>query len=194
MKKRLTQVLLVSMLLGCLLTVAFAGQSAPAGAPFPGGTIEGEFSGPIQGPWEWSKGAKITTADLTMTCDRFKVWFTKDGRGWDRAEATGHIVINGRYTAANKDQWRVFGRAESGTYDSQTGQGVLKGSVDFRASNLTTGAVISVSADKLTYDVKTRQFRFDKGEGQVKAEWRQPAQEEKPAAPPQKTEKGESKQ
>jgi lipopolysaccharide export system protein LptA len=194
MRRRLVQVLAIAVLAGTALTHVLAGQSAPAGAPFPGGTIEGEFSGPIQGPWEWSKGAKITTADLTMTCDRLKVWLTKDGRGWDRVEATGHIVANGRYTAANKDQWKVFGRAESGTYGSQTGQGVLKGSVDFRASNLTTGAIISVSADKLTYDVKTRQFRFDKGGSQVKMEWQQPVQEEKAAAPPQKTEKGESKQ
>jgi len=194
MRRELVLVLTIALLAGGALPCVLAGQSAPAGGPFRGGTIEGECRGPIEGPWEWPKGAKITTADLTMTCDRLKVWFAKDARTWERVEATGHIVANGRYTAASKEQWKVFARADSATYNAQTGEGVLKGSVDFRANNLTTGAAISVAADKLTYDVRTRQFRFERGEGQVKAEWQEPASKEKPTAPPEKTEQGEPKQ
>jgi len=85
----------------------------------------------------------------------------------------------------------VVGRADSAVYDSQSAQAVLRGSVDFQATNVVTGAVVSVSADKLTYDAKTLQFSFEKGENQVKAELRQPPREEKPGAGAAQTGSGE---
>ncbi len=163
----------------CLTAAAAAGAAQPAlyQTTFGRFTIEARhFEGSFQnqGPWEWSGQVKVTSADLTMTCDRFKAWFTKDRRNWERVEAAGHISITGRYTAADNTIWQVTGKAEAGTFDAKTGLGVLKGAVDFRARNTTTGAAISAQADQLTYDTKTRRFKFERGEQPVRVEWRQP--------------------
>jgi len=177
MRRILALLAFVGMASGALAGPATAGQAPLASASFQRGTVEAKsWEGPIQGPWEWSKEVKVTSSDLTMTCDWLKVWPTKDGRDWEKIEATGKISINGRYVAADKTEWRVDGKAEAASYDAKTGQGVLKGSVDFTATNLATGATIHVVADKLIYDVKTRQFRFERGEKPVRVEWEQPAE------------------
>jgi len=157
---------------------ARAAQATPArGSTFGRFTVEAKsWGGDIQGPWEFSKDVKVTSSDLTMTCDRLKAWPTKDGRDWERVEATGNIAISGRYVAADKTGWQVTGKADSASYDAKAGQGVLKGSVQFKAVNSVTGATISAVADKLTYDVKTRQFQFERGERPVRVEWEQPEQ------------------
>ncbi len=175
MRRMLALLALVGITAGALAGLALAGQAPPASTTFQRGTVEAKsWAGPIQGPWEWSKEVKVTSSDMTMTCDWLKVWPTGDGRDWEKIEATGKISISGRYVAADKTEWRVDGKAEAASYDAKTGQGVLKGSVDFKATNLATGATIAAVADKLTYDVKTRQFRFERGERPVRMEWEQP--------------------
>jgi len=179
MRRRLALLLLAVFTVSGSFSRALAGQTPPAGARLRRGTIEGRyFEGPIQGPWEWSKGVKVVSTDLTMTCERLKLWPTKDGRDWERIEASGSIAIQGRYVAADNTEWKVVGKAEAASYDSKTGQGVLKGSVDFQATNLSTKMVVSVAADKLTYDGKTRQFRFERGDGPVRVEWEEPQRQD----------------
>ena len=170
------------MILVCSVAAASAqaAQATPARATsFGRFAVEANaWGGDIQGPWEFSKDVKVTSSDLTMTCDKLKVWPTKDGRDWERVEATGSISISGRYVAADKTVWQVTGKAESASYDAKAGRGVLKGSVQFKAVNSVTGATISAVAEKLTYDVKTRKFQFERGERQVRAELEQPEREQ----------------
>lgn len=178
------------LIIACLMAAAAAGAAQPARyqTTFGRFTIEAKhFEGSFQdqGPWEWSGQVKVTSADLTMTCDRFKAWFTKDRRNWERVEAAGHIVITGRYVAADKTIWQVTGKADSAAFDAKSGLGMLKGAVDFKARNTTTGAAISAKADQLTYDTKTRRFKFERGKRPVRVEWQQPepAPAEKSAQP-----------
>jgi len=145
-------------------------------------SVEGQaWGGPIEGPWEWSGQVTVASADMTLTCDRLKLWPTKDGRDLERAEASGNIAIRGRYTAADGAEWKILGKAAAVTYESKAGQGVLHGSVNFEATNLATRAVLSVEAEKLTYDVKARTFHFSRGTEPVRLEWQEP---KPPASPP----------
>lgn len=96
------------------------------------------------------------------------------------------MVVRARYLASDRTEWTVVGTAAFGSYDRKAGQGVLRGSVRFDGTNLTTGAVLSVAADKLIYEIKTRQFRFEKGEEPVRVQWEEP----QPAAGAAKQEGG----
>jgi len=154
-------------------------------------TIEGQsLQGALQGPWEWTGSVTARTSSLTMTCDRLRMWLTPDGRDADRVEATGNIRIAGRYITTDRTEWDVDGRADSATYEGKPGRGVLQGSVSFHATNLSTGAVVSAASQKLTYDIKTKRFRFDRGEQPVRMEWQEPEPAAKltgaPADQPQK--------
>lgn len=164
---------------------AAAGPSQPAGAKgtrFGKYTVESKrLEGTIGGPWEFSSGVTVTGPDLTITCDALKMWpASKGGRDFDRAEATGNIEIHGRYLASDKTEWKIAGSATSGTYDVKAGQGVLRGGVKFNGVNQATKAVLTVVADKMIYEVKTQQFRFERGGEPVRVEWEEP---EAPAAP-----------
>jgi lipopolysaccharide export system protein LptA len=170
----------LALVLVTAVSAALAGQSSRVA--FRTFTVQGHYlQGPIQGPWEWSEGVSVEGSGLTMTSDRLKVWPTADGRDFERVEATGSIVIKGLYVAADKTEWRILGKAASATYEAKAAQGVLRGSVSFEATNLATSAVLSVKADKLSYDFKQRRFRFERIDRPVRLEWQEPL----PEAPPE---------
>ena len=166
-----------------LVAICVALAAGPAAAAAAGNrlslrrfTVEAKrWEGPIRGPWEWSEDVTVTGPDVTITCDRLKMWLTQDGKDADRVEAAGHVAIRGRYVAADKTEWKIAGKAEAATYESQSGQGTLQGSVSFQATSLATGAVLSVQAHKLIYDSNTRHFRFERSDKQpVRVEWTEP--------------------
>jgi len=185
MKTAIARCLLAALLLVAATAATPAGQSksgAPNAARFGRYTIEskGGLEGTIGGPWKFSKGVTVTSPDMVVTCDTLKVWpAAKGGRDFDRAEATGNINIRGRYLARDGAEWKVVGAAASGTYDAKTGQGVLRGEVKFHGTNQVTKAVLTVVADKMVYEVKTQQFRFERGGQPVVVQWEEP---EQPAA------------
>jgi lipopolysaccharide export system protein LptA len=141
---------------------------------------------------------KLTSGSLVLTCDRMKVWLTKDLRDLEKMEASGSIVIKGRYLTGDqvKTEWDVLGKAQGASYDAKTGQSVLTGSVQFKATNLTTGAVVSAVGDKLVYDTKTRRFRFERGKDGVQVKWQDPQAGEDATSPPleSQSKKGETKE
>jgi lipopolysaccharide export system protein LptA len=96
------------------------------------------------------------------------------GPRYGEGEAAGNVRIEGRYRSADETEWDVDGRADSAEYDRKTQQGILSGSVTFRAKNRATGRVVSVAAERLTYDVKTECFRFERGDTPVRMEWQEP--------------------
>jgi len=187
MRATVRRSLIAAVIVGCLAAAAGAGQQKPAGpnaTRFGNYTIESQhFQGTIGGAWEFSKGVKVTGPSLTMTCDNLKVWPGKTSSDLEqgRAEATGSVVVRGRYVATDQTEWQVVGSAATGTYDGTKGEGVLQGGVEFHGTNLTTGAVLSVDADKLIYDVKSQQFRFERSNGLVRVKWEEPEQPAKPA-------------
>jgi lipopolysaccharide export system protein LptA len=142
-------------------------------------TVEGtSLRGALQGPWEWAGSVTVKGSGLTLTCQSLKMWLTPEGRDAERVEASGDIRIAGRYVASDTTEWEVKGRAESASYERKAGQAVLKGEVSFEARNLETGAVVSAEAETLTYDVKSRRFRFEGGERPVRMEWQEPEPKE----------------
>jgi lipopolysaccharide export system protein LptA len=184
MKTAIRRGLLVAGLVVVLAAVAAAGKpqpASPSATRFGKYTVESKrLEGTIGGPWEFSNGVTVTGPEMTITCDTLKMWPTsKGGRDFDRAEATGNLVLRGRYLASDKTEWKVVGSAASGTYDAKAGQGVMRGGVKFNGANQTTKAVLTVVADKMIYEVKTQQFRFERGGEPVRVEWEEP---EKPAA------------
>ncbi len=170
------------MVAGALLGAAAALLAAqvkpasPGAARFGRYTIEAKhLEGTMTGPWEFSNDVTVTGPEVTVTCDRLQIWPpSKAGVDFERAEASGHVVVRARYLASDRTEWTVVGTAAFGSYDRKAGQGVLRGSVRFDGTNLTTGAVLSVAADKLIYEIKTRQFRFEKGEEPVRVQWEEP--------------------
>ncbi len=180
--RRLTILLLlgVTLIVGAV-AAALAGQTA--GMTFRTFTVEGRsVQGQLRGPWEWTGGVTVKGANLTLTADSLKLWPTPDGREAERVEATGNIALEGRYVAADHTPWEVSGKATSASYERTSAEGTMRGSVTFRAANAATGAVLSASADKLIYNFKTQQFRFERGDKPVRMEWQEPAPP--PAAQP----------
>ena len=104
---------------------------------------------------EFSGGVTMTGPSMTLTCDRLKTWLAPKGQGLARAEASGHVVAQGRYVDAEKNEWRVRATADSARYNREAGKGVLEGSVDAEAINTATGDRVSVKAQTVTYDAKT---------------------------------------
>jgi len=174
--RRTTAVLLLAATLGALAVAvcAFAGQIP--GMAFRTFTVEGRtVQGPLSGPWEWTGGVTVKGSGLTLTADSLKLWPTPDGRDADRIEATGNVKVEGRYTAADKTAWDVTGKAAAASYQRTAAEGVMRGSVTFRAANTANAAVLSAAADKMIYNFKTRQFRFERGDQPVHMEWQEPA-------------------
>ena len=180
----LWQVLLAAVALASLAEAGTAGQVTGAGqtAKFGQYVIQSQrLEGTIGGVWEFSKAVTATGPDVTITCDSLKVWPTKSGQNVQRTEATGNVVVRGRYLASDKSEWKVIATASAGSYDAKAGQGELRGNVKFDGTNLTTGALVSVSAEKLVYDVKSRQFHFESVAEPVRVQW------EEPTPPPKAT-------
>lgn len=177
--------LTILLLLGLTLSVgAFAAALAAqtSGMAFRTFTVEGRtVQGQLRGPWEWTGGVTVKGANLTLTADSLKLWPTPDGREAERVEATGNITVEGRYVAADHTPWEVLGKASSASYERASAEGTMRGSVTFRAANAATGAVLSASADRLIFNFKTQQFRFERGDKPVRMEWQEPAP---PAAQP----------
>ena len=179
------------------LAAATAGsQERPARMTLGQYVLESErLEGTLQGPFELSPKVTVTGAGATITCDRLKVWPTAEGREIERAEAEGNIVVRGQYTASDRTEWRIVGKADSASYERKAGRGVLIGSVDFQAANAATGTTVSVQAHKLTYDFQTRRFQFERGAQPVRVQWQEPESQPKPppASSPQPEGKGQGK-
>jgi lipopolysaccharide export system protein LptA len=164
-----------------LLTAAgvWAAGGQTSGLAFRTFTVEG---GPVEvnlrgaGPVEWTGRVTVKGAGITLTADNgLKLWPTADWRDAERVEATGNITVEGEYTTPDKTRWEITGKAASATYDRAAAEGVLRGSVSFRAVNPATGAVVSAAADTMTYNFNPQQFRFDRGDKPVHVEWQEPA-------------------
>jgi lipopolysaccharide export system protein LptA len=184
MSRRCACVLLIALAAGSL--AAAAAQRKPVDLTIDtyaitGDRFEGILGGP--GPGEWSGNVTVSGAGAKVTCDRLKVWVAADGRYIERAEASGHIVVQGRYVADDGTEWRIVGKAESAVYERKAAQATLTGTVRFEATNLSTAAAVSVEADRMVYDVNTRHFRFEGTGRPVRGEWDKPASPaEQPAA------------
>ncbi len=170
----------IALVLAGLAACALAGQTS--GMAFRTFTIDGRtVQGHLSGPWEWSGGVTVKGSGFTLTADSLKLWPTPDGRDADRIEATGNIKIEGRYAAADKTTWDILGKAATASYQRASAEGVLRGSVTFHATNTSTGATLSTAADKMVYNITTRQFRFERGDQPVHMEWQEPAPTPAPA-------------
>jgi len=174
----------VALALCCVAAPALAGQqklTGPARTKLGPFVIEAKhLEGVVGGAWVFSKGVTATAPSGSLSCETLKLWPTKAGRDVERAEATGKVVVRARYLASDQTEWQIVGTAGSASYDAKAGEGVLRGGVKFDGLNLTTGGKLRIGAEKLTYDLKSRQFRFDKAaekEGApVRVEWEEPEQ------------------
>jgi len=194
---RRVHVILIIALAAAALAPALAGSEAGRPRMTLGKyVLESEhLEGTLQGPLELSPKVTVTGAGVTITCDRLKVWPAPEGRQIERAEAEGHIVIQGRYTASDRTEWQIIGKADSATYEREAGRGVLVGSVNFQATNATAGTTLTVEAHKLIYDFQSRHFQFERGADPVRVQWQEPESgATAPARPPQQQGgKGETK-
>jgi len=193
--KRWVACRLAAVLFALAMSVGLgAGGEARNRVAFRTFSVEGQdWGGPIEGPWEWSGGVTVTSADMTLTCDRLKLWPTKDGRDLERAEASGNIAIRGRYATADGAEWKIMGEAAAAAYERKAAQAMLDGAVTFKATNAATGAVLSVEAEKLAYDVEARTFRFSRGADPVRLEWQEPQPEAPEAQSSEPSDKGDEK-
>ncbi len=176
--RRPTTALLILALLAMAAALAAAGQTS--GMAFRSFTVEGRtVTGQLRGPWTWTGGVTVKGSGITLNAENLKVWPSSDGRDADRIEATGNVKVEGRFIASDQTTWDFSGKAAGASYDRAAGEGVMRGEVAFRATNTATGAVISAAADRMVYTLKTRQFRFERGDRPVRMEWQEPA----PATP-----------
>jgi lipopolysaccharide export system protein LptA len=189
----------------CLASPCTAAAERSNQMVFKSFSVEGEAlqgSIPIEGPLTWSGDVVVQASGMTMTCDRVKVWLP-EGKGDpgrpaaggdmlrpERAEASGNLVIEGRRRDSQGDEWDISGTAGSVTYGRGAGTLVLAGSIDFKATNRTTGAVVTLEAAKLTYDLGKRTFRLDRGDQRVRMQWQEP--EPEPGDAPAEQQSGES--
>jgi len=172
------------LVLTAILAASFAGRTdagQTAAIRLRSFSVEGQsLQGSIQGPWEWTGGVTVSGSGMIVKADTLKLWLTPDGRDAERAEASGNIRIEGEYITSDKTRWEIEGRAERASYEGKARQGVLSGSVSFKAKNQTTGAVLSAGSDKLFYDFETQHFRFERNDAPVRMEWQEPVS----ASPP----------
>lgn len=170
--------LVVSLALAYISLLSFislAGAPPRQTAAFRSFSVEGQsVQGDLGGPWEWTGNVVVTGSGLTMTCDSLKLWLTPDGRDAERIEASGNIRVQGRYVAADKTEWDIKGKATTASYERKNAQGILRGAVSFEAKNQVTGAILNAAAEKLIYDMKTKRFRFERGDQPVRMEWQEP--------------------
>ena len=144
-------------------------------------TAKGPIEGTIGGTWQWTGGVTVTSQGMTMTCTTLKVWPAKNGRDFDRIEATGNVKLHGTYTASDKTQWKVNGASQSASFDNKTKVGVLRGNVDLHAVSA-DGGDLTVQAETFTYDQKSGKFRFERSQEPVRVQFEQPPQAAAPAA------------
>jgi len=178
---------LVSLVLALPVVAAVgAGGGGAAGTAFRAFTVEGEtVKADLRGagPVEWVGKVTVRGAGLVLTADDgLKLWPTADWRDAERVEARGNIIVEGEYVGPDKTRWDINGKAASASYERASGEGVLRGSGTFRAVNRDTGAIVSAAADTMTYNFKTQQFRFERGDKPVRVEWQEPTA---PAAQPE---------
>jgi lipopolysaccharide export system protein LptA len=174
--KRTTAILFLLSVVVMMIAAVCAVGGQTSGMAFRTFTVEGRsVQGQLRGPWEWTGGVTVKGSALTLTADSLKVWPTPDGRDADKVEATGNITVEGQYVAPDKTTWEIAGKAASASYERAAAEGVMRGSVSFRAVNPATGAIVSAVADTMTYNFKTQQFRFERGEKPVRMEWQEPA-------------------
>lgn len=195
MKKHLAASLLLAMVAATATAAFAAAPKQTQQMTFRSFTIEGQsVQIPLnsQEPLEWTGPVIVTGSGFTLNCSSLKMWLTPDGRDAERVEASGNIRIAGRYVASDKTEWEMKGRAESASYERKAGEAILQGSVSFEARNRSTGAVVSAAAEKLTYDVKSRRFRFEGGERPVRMEWQEPEPEAAAGEAPAEGSQGES--
>lgn len=187
-----------------ILTVAAsapAAQSNQSRRLFQRYTVEApRWQGPIEGPWEATGGVTVRGPGLTMTCERLKVWFAGDTWVAERITATGNIVLRGRYTATDRTEWDILAHADTATYDNAASRGTFEGSVTMEATNLTTEAVLSISADRLIYDGDSGEILAERVQNPVRVEWTEPvvadesdAEESAAEAAPRQAAEGESR-
>ena len=176
-----------------VLAAAAVAEDRPARMTLGGYVLESErMEGTLQGPFELSPKVTATGGGMTITCDQLKVWPSPEGKQIERAEAEGNILIRGRYTASDRTEWRVIGKANSASYERKQARAVLVGSVSFQATNDATGAAVSVEAEKLVYDLPTRHFQFVRGAQPVRVEWQEPEGAPAPPAAPAQQQGGKA--
>jgi lipopolysaccharide export system protein LptA len=181
-RRRPARFLVAALAATALACAGGLGRAQSGAARFGSVTIEAQhLMGTLGGPLECSKEVKITSGDMIVNCDRLKAWPSPDGKEVVRAEASGHVRINASYVAPDQSAWKVAGTADSATHDRKSGVSVLQGSLDLKATNLTTGAVVTVVADKLTYDAAAGQFQFERVGKPVRVVWEQPELTPQPA-------------
>lgn len=158
-----------------LATVAGAGQARPVRASVGRLMIEARrLEGEVGGPTEFAGAVKLWAPELTVTCERLQVWPTPTGRDVERAEAEGEVVVRRRHVDAEGVSWDLAARAERAAYDAKAATGVLEGTVELRATNAATGARLTIAADRVTYDMRTRRFRSEQVRSPVRVQWEEP--------------------
>ncbi len=183
MTRQITRGLLALLAILTVAAAAPAAENNQSRRLFHRYTVEApRWQGPIQGPWEATGGVTVRGPGVTMTCERLKVWFASDTWVAERITATGNIVLRGRYTATDRTEWDVVAHADTATYDNAAGRGTLEGSVTMEATNLTTDALLSVSADRLIYDGDSGEIRAERVENPVIVEWTEPVADDESAA------------
>jgi len=196
MTRQLARGLLALLAILTVTAAVPAAQSNQSRRLFQRYTVEApRWQGPIQGPWEATGGVTVRGPGVTMTSERLKVWFARDTWVAERITATGNIVLRGRYTATDRTEWDVVAHAGTATYDNAARRGTLEGSVTMEATNLTSNAVLSVSADRLIYDGGSGEILAERVQNPVRVEWNEPvaADESAAEAPPQQAPEGESR-
>lgn len=196
MTRQLARGLLALLAILTVTAAVPAAQSNQSRRLFQRYTVEApRWQGPIQGPWEATGGVTVRGPGVTMTSERLKVWFARDTWAAERITATGNIVLRGRYTATDRTEWDVVAHAGTATYDNAARRGTLEGSVTMEATNLTSNAVLSVTADRLIYDGGSGEILAERVENPVRVEWNEPvaADESAAEAPPQQGAEGESR-
>ena len=168
------------LVLAVVLTAALAAAAAQQRQQTAIGSIvitSNLLEGSLQGPWTASKGVTVTAGGTTITADTVKIWPRKGGRTIQRAEASGSLHITGTYAMAQaggeKTDWKMNATAQSGSFDGDTQTGVLSGKVELRATNASTGEVVTAQADKAVYNGKTQRFRFERSGQPVHVQWQE---------------------
>lgn len=68
----------------------------------------------------------VRDPQFTLTCDKLRVTLSKNRKGMDVAEATGHVIIVQENTDNSGQKTKAIGRAGTATYVPATGEITLK--------------------------------------------------------------------
>ena len=168
--------------IGALTAAALAAAAAQSAQRTTIGKItivanEGMEFSLAEGIWTATKGVTITADGTKVTADSVRLWLKKGGPDLQRAEAKGNVHVTGSYAMARpggaRADWAVEARAGSASYDGGSRSAVLRGNVDLRATNTSTGEVVAAQADKASYDGKTQRFRFERAGQPVRLQWQE---------------------